>query len=396
MENEAVLAAKIFAGLTADSLQNEIDLQTKISQISQDSGEPEIMILKPVEDGFQVVAANNPENLGIIYKSFQYTSSWLEGKNLTTFAKKNQDRFLTEIYPLKDSQGEKIALLNLGISLKEIDYLTQKTLLESLLILGLTVFFIMLLLFNHFRLFEYTVLFRRLKEVDKMKDDFISMASHELKAPMSAIKGYLDMIFEGVAGKIDKKAKEHLDKILLSVKRLDSLVNALLDVSRLEQGRIEFDMQAVNLSKIIKEIISEFKVQADSKKIKLTYQELPQPRPFVFVDPERAGQVLMNIIDNAIKYTLKGEITIFHKVEHDQLKTVVLDTGIGISREDMKNLFKKFYRIQNEKTADISGTGLGLWISREIANRMNGVITVESKEGIGSAFTVTFPIMKEK
>ena len=401
LQRKASLAEEVFAGSVADSLENDAILQTKIDQITKASAEfKEITVLKPQDDGFLVVASSDQKNLGLIYKSLQNTIAWVEEKPIATLGTDEkttpQERYWTVITPLKDLSGTKQALVNMQVSLIDIDALTRKTLSQSLIILVVTVFFVLLLLVNHFRFFEYAVLFKRLKEVDKMKDDFISIASHELKTPMAAIKGYLSMILEGVAGKIDQKAKEHIDKAFANVKRLDVLVNELLDVSRLEQGRIQFDMQPLDITGVIKQVVSEIKVKADEKKLKISYQELPEPRVKIFADSDRMAQILDNVIGNAIKYTFKGGIQIFHQKDENHLKTIIKDTGIGMSPEDRRRLFEQFYRIQNEKTMDIPGTGLGLWITRELVHRMNGEIYADSMENIGSQFTIVFPIIKEK
>lgn len=393
------LAKSVFSGAVSDSLDDPADLQKKIQTIQQNQTElEEITVLKQNEDGFQAIASSKADSVGLTYKSLQYTSSWLEDKTLTTPTNKDettQKRAWVIISPLKNTQNEKAALLHMKMSTADIDQLTQKTLIESLIILGLTIFFVLLLLFNHFRFFEYALLVKRLKEVDKMKDDFINMASHELKTPMAAIKGYLAMIFEGVAGKVDKKAREHLEIIFANIKRLDSLVDALLDVSRLEQKRIQFDMQAIDVTEVLKQVLAELQGQAEEKKLKFEYEELPRPHPLIFADPDRLTQVFNNVIGNAIKYTFKGGVYIYHRFEDNRLKIMVKDTGIGMSKQDMKGLFGKFYRIRTEKTADIPGTGLGLWITKEIVLRMNGEIYAESKEGIGSIFTMIFPIIRE-
>ena len=400
LQRKAALAESIFAGAVADSLDNEAALQAKIDLIAKTNTEiKEISILKPQSDGFLVVASSEEKNIGLIFKSSQNTITWVEEQPIATLVsdttKTPNERYWVVITPLEDLDGEKQALVDMKVSLADIDALTKKTLTNSLFILVITVFFVLLLLVNHFRFFEYAVLFKRLKEVDKMKDDFISIASHELKTPMAAIKGYISMIFEGVGGKVDEKAKEHLEKAFANVKRLDVLVNELLDVSRLEQGRMQFDMQPVDITDIIKEISSELQVKADEKKLKITYQELSEPRPKIFADPDRLAQIFDNLIGNAIKYTLKGNVTISHKSDGKILQTIIKDTGIGMSPEDRKRLFEKFYRIQNKKTMDIPGTGLGLWITREIVHRMNGEIYADSMENVGSQFTISFPIIKE-
>ncbi|MCL5407266.1 MAG: HAMP domain-containing histidine kinase [Patescibacteria group bacterium] len=398
LQNKTILAKTIFASTIADSLNEEDVLQEKIEKITKSDNElQEITILKPIADGFQVLASSNTASLGAAYKSLQYSSAWAEDKDITilTPKEKGQEQNWIIISPLENSNSEKVALLSLKISTADANALTEKTITNSLVALAVTIFFVLLLLFNYSHFFEYAVLFKKLKEVDAMKDDFISMVSHELKTPMAAIKGYMAMIFEGVAGKVDQKAKVHLEKVLANIKRLDALVDALLDVSRLEQGRMQFDMQSVDICEVLTAVTSEIDVQAKEKKLKLEYQPLPTPCPFIFADPERLDQVFENIIGNAIKYTFKGSISVYHRIEEDQLKTIIQDTGIGMSKQDMKDLFKRFYRIRNEKTADIPGTGLGLWITKEIVLKMNGQIYAESKEGIGSIFTIVFPIVKE-
>lgn len=401
LQRKASLAEKVFAGAVADSLTNNAALQTKIDQITKTTTEfKEITVLKPQDDGFLVVASSDQKNIGLIYKSLQNTVSWVEEESIATLGTDPkatpQERYWTVITPLKDTLGNKQALVDIQVSLRDIDALTRKTLSHSLIILVITVFFVLLLLINHFRFFEYAILFKRLKEVDKMKDDFISIASHELKTPMAAIKGYLSMILEGVAGKIDTKARDHINKAFANVKRLDILVNELLDVSRLEQGRIQFDMQPLDISAVICQVIEELKVKVDEKKLKITYQELSEPRAKIFADSDRVAQILDNVIGNAIKYTFKGGIQIFHQVDENNLKTIIKDTGIGMSPEDRRRLFEQFYRIQNEKTMDIPGTGLGLWITKELVHRMNGEIYADSMENVGSQFTIVFPIIKEK
>lgn len=400
LRKKAVLAESIFAATVADSLDDFNLLQQKIELITKANSElKQIIVMKPESDGFLVVASSDPKNYGLVLKSEENTIAWINEKSTATLISDSEqgvaERYWSVASLLRDPLGTKKAVVNLRVSLADVDALTRKSLSNSMIYLVATIFFVLLLLINHFRFFEYAVLFRRLKEVDKMKDDFISIASHELKTPMAAIKGYLSMIFEGVAGNVDQKAKNHLEKVYANVKRLDILVNELLDVSRLEQQRIQFDMQPLDISSPIKQILSELQVKADEKKLYIKYQELPDPKPMIFADGERIGQVLDNVIGNAIKYTQKGGIEIFHRIEGGKLQTMIKDTGIGMAPEDRKRLFEQFYRIQNEKTMDIPGTGLGLWITRELVRRMNGEIYADSMENVGSQFTIVFSIIKE-
>jgi len=400
LQKKAELVTMVFASTISDSLDNNALLQSKINEVTGSSKEiKEITILEPQDEGFIVVASSEANNLGVIYKSLQNTSAWVEDKTIPTLvsdASQNPpERYWVIISPLKNTNLEEKALIDLKISLAEIDAATRAAAKQTLIVLTITVFAVLLLLINHFRFFEYAVLFKRLKEVDKMKDDFISIASHELKTPMAAIKGYMGMLFEGVAGKFDAKAKDHLNRVMGNVRRLDVLVNELLDVSRLEQERIQFDMQAMDIAKIITEVTNELTVQAEEKKLSVEYQPLPPPHPLIFADPDRIAQILDNVIGNALKYTFRGGVVIYHRIEGNYLKTTVKDTGVGISLQDQKHLFERFHRIRTEKTMDIPGTGLGLWIARELVLRMNGKIYATSQENVGSEFTIAFPIIRE-
>lgn len=400
IRGKAGLAQTVLAIFSRDLLTDQTALQEKIrSLIASDSELKEAMVLKPVGEGFEVIAGTDENLVGGVYKSLEYTKAFLVSQStviLIASPENPRERLLVTLSTLKNNENKPSALLVTKISLAQSDAANRKTLIETLLILLVTVFLILLLLFNHFRFYQYALLLRRLKEVDKMKDDFISMASHELKTPMASMKGYMSMIFEGVAGKIDKKALEHLKLIMANIKRLDALINALLDVSRIEQKRLQFDMQAVDVQNILNPLLGDFTNQAKEKKLRLSYQVLAKPHPFIFADPERLTQIFDNIITNAIKYTLKGTITIYHRLEGNTLMTYFADTGVGISKEDLKCLFQKFFRVKNPKTAEVGGTGLGLWIARELAEKMNGKISVISQENIGSTFIVSFPIMKEK
>lgn len=398
LQRKAALAESTFAGMVADLLDDNIALQDKINQLKNISEVSQIIVLKPNDQNFTVIASSKNSDINKEINLLQYTIAWSQKQSIATLVtdSSTKERFWDVITPLVDSQQNQRAIVDMTVSLKDVDQLTHTAYSQSLLVLIITVIIVLLLLINHFRFFEYALLFNRLKEVDQMKDDFISIASHELKTPMAAIKGYLSMIFEGVSGKVDDKAKKNLEKVYANVKRLDSLVNDLLDVSRIEQGRMKFDLKSTDMSSLIKQVVDELKVKADEKNLKIIYEPKPEVNCQIMADPTRIVQVLDNIIGNAIKYTLEGSISIYHQIEDNNLKTFIKDTGVGMSPEARKRLFEKFYRIQNKKTENVPGTGLGLWITREIIHKMKGEIYVDSMENIGTQFTIVFPIVKKE
>jgi two-component system, sensor histidine kinase ChiS len=227
--------------------------------------------------------------------------------------------------------------------------------------------------------------------VDKMKDIFISMASHELRTPLTAIKGYIDFLREEKGVMDSPEARHYIENMALSADRLNGLVTDMLEVSRIEGNRMPMEISAIDPDKAIEESIEEIKPQAIQKGLELHYDPSGH-KIYALADASRLKQVLINFIGNAIKYTPKGSVTVSTEIRNKEMAIIIADTGIGISSEDQENLFKKFSRIQNDKTKDIVGTGLGLWITMEIVKRMGGRITVESIEGVGSHFTVYLPL----
>jgi signal transduction histidine kinase len=231
-----------------------------------------------------------------------------------------------------------------------------------------------------------------------MKDDFISMASHELRTPVTGIKGYVSMILDGTYGQVSDQVKTSLSIVENATDRLAVLVDDLLNVSRIEQGRIKITMEALNIAPIVKEIITELSVQAVAKKLELVYNPFQENFPPINIDPERLKQILINLIGNAIKYTPKGrvEVIIAEKSRGKTLEIKIKDTGIGMSAKDREKLFQKFYRVQNAATKEITGTGLGLWITKQLVELMGGTIMVDSMENSGTQFTIEFPVAKKQ
>ena len=225
-----------------------------------------------------------------------------------------------------------------------------------------------------------------------MKDDFISMASHELRTPLSIIRGYTEFIRE--APELSLTTKDYAIKIDSSAKGLDSLVADILDVSKIEQGRMSFKMEKFNPSGIIDDVVSSFEIRAKEKGLNLIFDKSKvKENQYINADKERLKQVFVNLIGNAVKYSAKGEVKISQYVENNRLYAQVSDTGFGMSAEEKDKLFEKFYRIKTKETENIGGTGLGLWITAQIIKEMKGNISVESIKGVGSHFVVYFPLV---
>ncbi|MEI6597023.1 MAG: ATP-binding protein [bacterium] len=233
----------------------------------------------------------------------------------------------------------------------------------------------------------------QLKKLDMAKSEFISIASHQLRTPLTVIKGYISMMLEGNFGVLTKLEIESLEKVFLSNERLIQLVENLLNISRIESGRLQFDFKAVDLNNIIESVMEELSGTAKKKNLILQYKPPVKPMIKIKMDEEKIRQVVMNLIDNGIKYTKQGSVTI--KLEQAEKKVIfsVADSGMGIRPEDMVNLFKKFSRGTGTSLIHTEGTGLGLFVARMMIEAHKGKIWAESDgEGKGSRFCFELPI----
>jgi len=232
-----------------------------------------------------------------------------------------------------------------------------------------------------------------LAELDKTKNDFISMASHELNTPLAAIEGYLSMVLDEGLGKVDPKAKVYLTRAYASSKRLAALILDLLNVSRIEQGRLKMKFAKTNLVDLAASVIDELQIKTDAKKLYLKLEATKSKVPDTWCDPDRIREIFVNLIGNATKFTEKGGITVRVKEELGKLRCEVADTGRGVSKEDQKKLFQKFSQVHRELDQQ-QGTGLGLYISKTFTELHNGRIFVESEAGKGATFIFELPILK--
>lgn len=233
----------------------------------------------------------------------------------------------------------------------------------------------------------------QLKKLDAAKSEFISIASHQLRTPLTVIKGYISMMLEGNFGVLTKPETESLEKVFLSNERLIQLVENLLNISRIESGRLQFDYKEVDLSKMVGSVTEELSGNAKKKNLILEYKPPVKPILKIKIDEEKIRQVVMNLIDNGIKYTKQGSVTVKLEQDEKKIKFSVADSGMGIKPEDMVNLFKKFSRGTGTSLIHTEGTGLGLYVARMMIEAHHGKIWAESDgEGKGSKFCFELPI----
>ncbi|HCY26579.1 TPA: hypothetical protein DIC38_02785 [Candidatus Nomurabacteria bacterium] len=235
----------------------------------------------------------------------------------------------------------------------------------------------------------------RLKELDKLKTEFLSLASHQLRSPLTAIKGYASMVLEGDYGKINNKTKEILDRILESSSSLVITVEDLLNVSKIESGGMQYQKENFDIGVILEEVSKDLSITAEKKGLKITFNKELNGNYHTYGDKDKIRQVFINLIDNSIKYTKEGEINIFMENRDDHILINVKDTGIGIkNKKEKDNLFSKFERGEGARM-NTGGSGLGLYLAKEIVKAHSGKIWVESEgENKGSTFYVELPSAK--
>lgn len=229
-------------------------------------------------------------------------------------------------------------------------------------------------------------------EADRAKSEFVSTVSHELRTPMTSIKGYADLLLMGAVGDLGDEQRRFLTIIRSNADRLTALVNDLLDISRIETGRVELDLRAVHLHEVVKQVTGTLEGKARGQGVRLEAR-VSEHLPAVWSDSARLAQILTNLVGNAIQYTPPGgKVTVSARQEDGMLEVLVTDTGIGISAENQKKIFDRFFRADDPLVRESPGTGLGLPITASLVDLHGGEIWVESELGEGSTFTFTLPL----
>jgi signal transduction histidine kinase len=232
----------------------------------------------------------------------------------------------------------------------------------------------------------------RLRELDKTKDEFISMASHQLRTPLTAVKGYLSMVLEGDAGKISKTQKDYTQKAFDGAQKMVYLIADMLNVSRLQTGKFVIENKPTDLAELVQGEVTQLETAAAEHQIKLVYHK-PEKLPILSLDETKTRQVVMNFVDNAIYYTpAGGSVTVELESDDTEVRFKVTDTGLGVPASVQHHLFSKFYRADNARKVRPDGTGLGLFMAKKVVSAQGGAIIFRSTEGKGSVFGFSFPL----
>ena len=240
------------------------------------------------------------------------------------------------------------------------------------------------------------------KAEEREQAEFISTASHEMRTPVASIEGYLGLALNPATAHIDEKARDFITKAHESAQHLGRLFQDLLDISKVEDGRMKNNPKIINVNEFLKNIFDGLATKANEKQLNYIFmpdiidegkEKSLQPIFYANIDPDHFREVVSNLIENAIKYTPSGEVVVNVTGDDKQISVSVKDSGIGIPAEDIPHLFQKFYRVDNSDTREIGGTGLGLYLSRRLAEAMSGNLRVESKYKEGSTFYLEIPRM---
>ncbi len=239
----------------------------------------------------------------------------------------------------------------------------------------------------------------KLKELDRQKTEFVSIASHQLRSPLTAIKGYSSMLLEGSFGPVGEKAREAIDRVFQSSQKLVLVIEDFLNISRIELGTMKYEWGNVDFEKMTSDIVGDVRHNLEQNGLQINFKAFPAPvgTYTITADSGKISQVVSNLIDNANKYTKQGGIDITLSKEGNAIRLTVKDTGVGIDPTTMPKLFAKFSRSNDAGKINIKGTGLGLYVAKQIVDAHHGKIWAESEGvGKGSTFIVELPVSQTK
>ncbi|MEK9177004.1 MAG: ATP-binding protein [Patescibacteria group bacterium] len=381
-----------FAPLAALFIDDEPRLRSFIVDlVAKNPTIVEFLVVRQRENGWIVATSADEREVGTNIPGYDFVLSLATSdpeNSFTVEEVENNERFFRTARAVRAPDGSVLGVILTRQTLSEADRQIASSIATSYAVLFGILIVLLILFFHHARIIDYTELYRRLKEIDSLKDDFVSMVSHELRSPVAIIRGYVAELKESGAAK--PAPPEVLERIDQSAQALNILIGDILDVARIEQGRIALAMKAIDPHPVVAVVLEGFAVTAKAKGLVLS-AELPKGVR-IEADEDRLRQVVTNLISNAIKYSDKGGIAVTGSSDGTLFTLRVSDAGIGMSAEEQAKLFGKFYRVPGDRVRQEVGTGLGLWITKQLVEAMKGTISVESIKGVGTHFVVAFPL----
>ncbi len=343
-------------------------------------------IAKRVQGDYIPVVALDPTVVGKPDNPRRYQLGFVyEGESLLSNIKTNGVRYVHGVRQFVYNGDDYFVMTT--TSREGIDAIFAQQRNKALATLVVIYLFLLALAYWHVRLTDYRYLYLQVRKANEMKDLFTNMIAHELRAPLTAIRGYASMIEEAVK---DPEHQKYAKRVKDSSERLLAIVNDLLDVARIQSGKLSVEHETFDVSEVVIAVTDELRVSAREKNIKLSHTGAIETH-LASGDRKRLHQALTNLVSNAIKYTPSGAIEITIDEKYTGVEIRVKDTGMGISAEDQKKLFAPFFRVQNDDVSKITGSGLGMWITKQLIELMGAKIAVESIKGVGTHIVLTMP-----
>ncbi|MES2749505.1 MAG: HAMP domain-containing sensor histidine kinase [Patescibacteria group bacterium] len=383
--------------LVSLSVATNVDLgiiETQMQSLAEQNPDIiDVKLLQATPQGIISLVARDSKNLGEIEENVEPFSSarLFNSESIIFESMESGSRFWYGYRAFTSAEGSEFFIYTKS-SLAAVDQLFADREFAAYWHLFFIYIFLLLLAIWHIKLTDYRYLYTEARQAIETKDLFTHMIAHELRAPLTAIRGYASMLKEHV---VEDTYKEQASRIEVSSERLITIVSDLLDIARLQSGKLEIHPETIDVHTVVRDVVAEFTPVATQKQCQLVWDDTNTSQT-IFADPKRTHQILTNIISNSIKYTDKGVVTIATHKEHSYVEVRVKDTGAGISAEDQKKLFAPFFRTKDAESSATTGTGLGMWITKELIELMGGTIGVESIQGVGTQIVMTFPIQPPK
>ncbi len=377
------------AVLSATNVDTAI-LQSQITELvknNPDFIQFQVVIHKPGE--VRVIAAANQEMVGTIetnVEPYRFSTINLD-ESFIVEVQRSKEHYWQAFRSVRHTDDNLYTIFT-EQSLTQIDAVFSAREREAYYSLVVIYLFIFGLAFWHIKLTDYRYLYQKVAKANEMKDLFTNMIAHELRAPITAIRGYASLLEEDTT--LAGTQREQAGKISKSSIRLLTVINDFLDIARMQSGKLSVEKKPTNISEVVQAVCSELSIQAKEKNIALIHSDTDIAH-IINTDGKRLHQVLINIVNNSIKYTESGTIEVALFENDTKLEIRVKDTGMGINADEQKNLFVPFHRVEGEETKTITGTGLGMWITKQLVDLLGASIGVESIKSVGTHVVITFP-----
>jgi len=322
------------------------------------------------------LVSENVAFVQVIIDEYFYDTIW--GRLMTTYA------------PIKNEGGEAQVVLGIDVDISDFNRLVKATFVPFALFVVLLLVLLSILTLTLVRMWQTRV--DLVVELDKQKDELLSIVSHQLATPVSSMKWYLEMMLDGDIGKLTNEQEQHVKTLQLSAANLTDLVHMILDVSRIQLGRMKVDRTDLDLNGFYEEVIAVIDAKANERGVKFE-KNMPEKLPIAWLDKRLMHMTLENLLSNAVKYTPKGgKVTLNVNISNNELHYEVIDTGCGIPKVDQDKIFGKLFRASNVQKID--GNGFGLYVAKGGVEAQGGVIDFQSVEGKGTTFIVKIPLVK--